>query len=103
MARIAVLGLPAHVTQRGNRCQQTFLRKDDYRAYLELMAEAPAPPEARPKEEGLREMKLVSPETETGGKITRTKSNARLASAEHGRNNYGRYSAIDWAAGRVAR
>ena len=39
IARIVVPGFPHHVTQRGNRCQRTFLRKDDYRAYLELMAE----------------------------------------------------------------
>jgi len=31
--------MPHHVTQRGNRRQQTFFCDDDYRAYLELMAE----------------------------------------------------------------
>jgi putative transposase len=39
MARVVVPGYPHHVTQRGNRRQRTFLRNDDYRAYLELMAE----------------------------------------------------------------
>src|SRR5512140_2761581 len=39
LARVVVPGYPHHVTQRGNRRQKTFLRKDDYTAYLELMAE----------------------------------------------------------------
>lgn len=39
LARVVVPGYPHHLTQRGNRCQRTFLRRDDYRAYLELMAE----------------------------------------------------------------
>ena len=32
-------GLPHHVTQRGNRRQQTFFRDEDFAAYVELMAE----------------------------------------------------------------
>ena len=32
-------GIPHHVTQRGNRCQQTFFIDKDYRSYLELMSE----------------------------------------------------------------
>ena len=32
-------GLPHHVTQRGNRRQQTFFNDEDYRVYLDLMAE----------------------------------------------------------------
>jgi putative transposase len=28
--------MPHHVTQRGNRRQQTFFCDDDYRAYLDL-------------------------------------------------------------------
>ena len=32
-------GVPHHVTQRGNRRQQTFFCEEDYRAYLHLMAE----------------------------------------------------------------
>lgn len=36
---MVVPGLPHHVTQRGNRRQQTFFNDDDYSAYLELMAE----------------------------------------------------------------
>ena len=42
MARIAraVLPLvPHHITQRGNRRQQTFFCEDDYRLYLSLMSE----------------------------------------------------------------
>jgi putative transposase len=39
LARVVVPGLPHHVTQRGNRQQQTFFSEDDYRAYLALMAE----------------------------------------------------------------
>jgi putative transposase len=31
--------MPGHVTQRGNRRQETFFRDDDYQAYLDLMAE----------------------------------------------------------------
>ena len=37
MARVVVSGLPHHVTQRGNRRQQTFFSDDDYRAYLDLL------------------------------------------------------------------
>ena len=36
LARVVVPGMPHHVTQRGNRRQQTFFRDDDYEAYLEL-------------------------------------------------------------------
>ena len=39
MARVVVPGLPHHITQRGNRRQQTFFGTKDYRAYLELMAD----------------------------------------------------------------
>jgi putative transposase len=39
MARVVAPGLPHHVTQRGNRRQQTFFGDDDYRLYLALMAE----------------------------------------------------------------
>src|SRR5271169_4386061 len=39
LARVVVPGLPHHVTQRGNRRQQTFFADDDYRAYVDLMAE----------------------------------------------------------------
>ena len=37
MARIVVPGIPHHVTQRGNRRQQTFFRDADYREYLRLL------------------------------------------------------------------
>ena len=39
VARVVVPGMPHHVTQRGNRRQQTFFGAEDYAAYLELMAE----------------------------------------------------------------
>lgn len=39
-ARIVAPGTPHHVTQRGNRRLPTFLRPEDYRAYLGLAAEA---------------------------------------------------------------
>ena len=32
-------GIPHHITQRGNRRQQTFFEDEDYQAYLDLMAE----------------------------------------------------------------
>jgi putative transposase len=39
LARLVIPGLPHHVTQRGNRRQQTFFNDGDYTAYVELMAE----------------------------------------------------------------
>jgi hypothetical protein len=39
IARAVVPGYPHHITQCGNRRQQTFFRDDDYLAYIELMAE----------------------------------------------------------------
>jgi len=39
LARLVIPGLPHHVTQRGNRRQQTFFNDGDYAAYVELMAE----------------------------------------------------------------
>ena len=39
IARVVVPGLPHHITQRGNRRQRTFFVEDDYRRYLDLMAE----------------------------------------------------------------
>jgi putative transposase len=39
IARVVVPGFPHHVTQRGNRRQQTFFCDDDYLAYIDLMAE----------------------------------------------------------------
>jgi len=37
IARVVCPGVPHHVTQRGNRRQQTFFCDDDYLAYIELM------------------------------------------------------------------
>ncbi|MBE9486971.1 MAG: transposase, partial [Chloroflexi bacterium] len=37
IARVVVPGYPHHITQRGNRRQQTFFCKEDYLAYLDLM------------------------------------------------------------------
>ena len=39
LARLVVSGMPHHVTQRGNRRQETFFIGDDYGAYLDLMAD----------------------------------------------------------------
>ena len=39
LARLVIPGLPHHVTQRGNRRQQTFFNDGDYAAYMELMAD----------------------------------------------------------------
>ena len=39
LARVVVPGYPHHITQRGNRRQQTFFCDDDYDAYLALMSE----------------------------------------------------------------
>jgi putative transposase len=39
IARVVAPGLPHHITQRGNRRQQTFFSDDDYEAYVDLMAE----------------------------------------------------------------
>jgi putative transposase len=39
IARVIAPGTPHHVTQRGNRRQQTFFCDDDYHAYIDLMAE----------------------------------------------------------------
>ena len=38
LARVVAAGYPHHVTQRGNRRQQTFFCDDDYREYLHLMS-----------------------------------------------------------------
>ena len=38
LARVVVPGYPHHVTQRGNRRQQTFFCEDDYRDYKTLLA-----------------------------------------------------------------
>ncbi len=40
MPRLVVPGYPHHVTQRGNRRMKTFFCDDDYRAYLDLLAQA---------------------------------------------------------------
>jgi putative transposase len=40
LARVVVPGAPHHVTQRGNRRQQTFFRDADYLTYMQLAAEA---------------------------------------------------------------
>jgi len=39
LARAVAPGLPHHITQRGNRRQDTFFGVEDYTIYLELMAE----------------------------------------------------------------
>ena|SRR5829696_3528926 len=37
VARLVLPGIPHHVTQRGNRCQQTFFGNDDYELYSHLL------------------------------------------------------------------
>ena len=39
IARAVAPGIPHHITQRGNRRQQTFFNDEDYLAYIELMSE----------------------------------------------------------------
>jgi putative transposase len=39
LARAVAAGVPHHVTQRGNRRQQTFFQESDYAEYLGLMAQ----------------------------------------------------------------
>ena len=39
LARVIAPGLPHHVTQRGNRRQQTFFCDEDYQSYIHLMSE----------------------------------------------------------------
>ena len=39
LARLVIPGLPHHITQRGNRRQQTFFVDEDYSAYLQLMSD----------------------------------------------------------------
>ncbi len=38
-ARAVAPGFPHHITQRGNRRQQTFFKDQDFKAYLALMEE----------------------------------------------------------------
>ena len=40
LARLVLPGIPYHVTQRGNRRQQTFFEDDDFALYRDLLAEA---------------------------------------------------------------
>jgi len=42
LPRLVLPGLPYHVTQRGNRREQTFFEDGDYALYRKLFAEAPA-------------------------------------------------------------
>jgi putative transposase len=40
LARLVLRGIPYHVTQRGNRRQQTFFEEGDFAVYRDLLAEA---------------------------------------------------------------
>ena len=40
IARVVIPHYPHHVTQRGNRKQQTFFSDEDYQAYIDLVASA---------------------------------------------------------------
>ena len=42
LPRMVLPGLPHHITQRGNRREQTFFEDGDYALYLDLLAEAAA-------------------------------------------------------------
>ena len=39
IARVVAPRIPHHITQRGNRRQETFFGAEDYQAYLALLAE----------------------------------------------------------------
>ena len=39
LARVVAPGVPHHITQRGNRRQDTFFKREDYQGYIGLMAE----------------------------------------------------------------
>ena len=39
IARIVIPDIPHHVTQRGNRRMQVFFGNEDYRLYLDLLAD----------------------------------------------------------------
>jgi putative transposase len=39
IARVVAPGFPHHITQRGNRRQETFFNDVDYQAYIDLMSE----------------------------------------------------------------
>lgn len=39
LARVIAKNLPHHITQRGNRRQNTFFCEEDYRLYIRLMAQ----------------------------------------------------------------
>ena len=43
LPRLVLPGYPYHVTQRGNRRQQTFFEDGDYELYRDLLGEASAP------------------------------------------------------------
>jgi len=68
-ARVVVLGVGRHVTQRGNRRQPTSFQEDGYQAYLDRIEErlgrvvrpaqrGPKPSQAKTR----RELRMVSPE-----------------------------------------
>ncbi|WP_372740254.1 hypothetical protein [Neptunomonas sp.] len=40
MARVVIPNYPHHITQRGNRRQETFFIDDDYQAYISLLSNA---------------------------------------------------------------
>lgn len=40
LPRLVLPGIPYHVTQRGNRRQQTFFEPGDYALYRDLLAQA---------------------------------------------------------------
>lgn len=39
ISRVVIPDTPHHITQRGNRRQQTFITDEDYQYYLDLLAQ----------------------------------------------------------------
>jgi putative transposase len=39
LARVVIPGMPHHITQQGNRRQQTFFNDEDHAEYLTLMGQ----------------------------------------------------------------
>ena len=103
IARIVVPGLPHHVTQRGNRREQVFFSDDDYRAYIDLLAEALETSESQiwawclmPNHVHL----IVVPADEDGIRATVANAHRRYAARINARNRWtghfwqGRYGSV---------
>lgn len=69
MARVVASGMPHRVAQQGNRRQETFFSDDDYRAYLEVMAQRSGSP--------LRSGRFMDRLEKTSGRILRREKSGR--------------------------